>query len=168
MNEKNKNKILYFCKTEETLEQYIEYYLKIFRLDLINLLVCGFFVMLPSVLDFIENKSISYGIVVPITIMLLIICFNKHITKFSIKLSYMFDTKSKSSPLIYNIEFYEDYLIRKRKRSTHKYKYSEIKKIIETDKAIYLQCRPFYQIVVIKNDNENEEIIKFLKNNINI
>ena len=163
-----KDKLLYSCKTEETLEEYIEYYLKIFKADLFNLFVCGFFVMLPSILNFIENNSISYSIVIPITILLLIICFNKTITKFCIKLSYMFDSKSKNSPLIYNIEFYEDYLIKQGKKSTNKYNYNEIRNIIETDKAIYLQCKPFYQIIVIKKNKENHEIIKFMKKNLNI
>lgn len=80
----------------------------------------------------------------------------------------MFDSKSKNSPLIYNIEFYEYYLIKKGKKSTNKYNYNEIRNIIETDKAIYLQCKPFYQIIVIKKNNENHEIIKFMKKNLNI
>ena len=159
------NQKLYNCTTKETFTEYLEYNKKIFKMDIFCLITIESFIIIPGIIRAIKNNNFYLGIIIINSILvILVLIFNKYIFKFIMKISYIFDIKRQNSPLIYDLEFYENELLQKQKRTINKYKYNEFKKLIETTNNLYIQCKPFYRVIVIKKDDKNKNLVNFLKN----
>lgn len=133
-------------------------------MDIFCLLTIEAFIIVPSLLRAIKNNNFYLGIIIiNFILVILVLIFNKYIFKIIAKFSYIFDIKKSDCPLIYDLDFYENELIQKMKKSINKYKYIEMKKILETQNNFYIQCKPWYRVIVIKKSDKNKDLVEFLK-----
>ena len=86
-------------------------------MDIFCLITIESFIIIPGIIRAIKNNNFYLGIIIINSILvILVLIFNKYIFKFIMKISYIFDIKRQNSPLIYDLEFYENELLQKQKK----------------------------------------------------
>ncbi len=75
--------------------------------------------------------------------------------------------KGKENSAVFETEFYDDYFIRKTKKSSLTISYSEISKYIENDTNFYLEYPDRKVIIIIQKNKCDNELINFIRSKFN-
>ena len=162
---KKEDKCIYTTETKLNDEEFTKMN-NVFPNLLLNLVINGTIIniIISSILFLIFKKiflTILFFIIYQIAITLL---YKEKLEVYSKKIYIKLKKNNKIADNIL-LEFYDDYLIRISNRNI-KISYDEIDKCIETKTNIYLKSKR--NIVIIKKNSLNTNLIEFIKNKINV
>lgn len=161
--DKDKDKILYTCKSILSEEEYANmalYYPGFYRAYLLRGTVLN--IILVTIITLIILKNFMHGLVLFLCIEIIIAIINKVELKDKAKQTYRISVKLNDFNTEYTNYFHKDYFIRKNKQVNNKFEYKDLDKIIETDTNFYLGIGRL--VFIFQKEYCNLELINHIRN----
>ena len=157
-----KDKPLYTCDTEVTLEEYKKLVKCYPSFYWIRVFVAAIFALLLHLFIGKGDISTELSIIMYLVVIIIVMIYFKIKINVLIEQSYYRLNKNTTRDINYKIEFYEKYFSKIGKKVTIKEDYSEISRIIETDTNFYIKIK--FGNIIIQKEKCDFDTINFIKN----
>ena len=158
---KNEDKILYSCKTEIGVEEFkkmVKYMPRIYWTYVgISAVVAFFFVLYVG-----HDTKLSYLIPGYFGVIIILMIYYRIKLGDIVKINYDSLAKNNKMDTNLDINFYDNYLTVSVPRGVTTIKYSDLKKIIETDTNFYFKAKN-KKLIVIQKANCDSKLVEFIQ-----
>lgn len=156
-----KDKLLYTCDTEITLEEYQKLIKYIPSFYWFHVILAAIFELILFLIVGKGDISIWLAIIMYFVVLVIVMIYYKLQINNLARTNYNRQFKNRMYDTKFKTEFYENYFLRISEKITRKITYDEIKKIIETDTNFYIKLSDVN--VIIQKCNCDLETISFIR-----